>query len=219
MSKRHHSHMIWCEWHPQDIALRGRLKMRRASCGYSLNHLTHILWTVLNTGIVPGHPGKERNDTACRRPLWGTIHVLVDSWNIVCRDHKSLSETLRGSVLPWCSTPFIMSPVLFTPTLPQPLATRNLCCCVLEMCLGLILHQTLLRLESCIAKIQTNLNNPYCHLCGGALMGSTYHLFQPVVITFSIELGNTLCLSFMMLQAISEYFVQAFIKNVIETQR
>lgn len=50
-------------------------------------------------------------------------------------------------------------------------------------------------------------------------MGSTYHLFQPVVITFSIELGNTLCLSFMMLQAISEYFVQAFIKNVFETQR
>lgn len=143
-----------------------------------------------------GDGDKERNDTACQGPLWGTIHMLVDSWNIVCRDRKSLSETVRGSALPWCSRPSIMSPVLFAPTLPHPLASRNLCCCVPAMCLRLILHQTWLHLESCIAKIQTNLQNPQCYLCGGALMGSTYHLFQPVVITFSIELPKYTVLPF-----------------------
>lgn len=50
-------------------------------------------------------------------------------------------------------------------------------------------------------------------------MGSTYHLFQPVVITFSIELPKYTVPPFMMLQAISEYLVQAFIKDVMETQR
>lgn len=130
-----------------------------------------------------GTGDKERNDTACQGPLWDTIHVLVDLWNLACRDPKSLSETVRGSALPWCSRPFIT-----VPTLPHPLASRSLCGCVPEMHLRLILHQTLLHLESCIAKIQTNLSNPSCYLCRGALMGSTYHLFQWVVITFSIEL-------------------------------
>lgn len=43
-------------------------------------------------------------------------------------------------------------------------------------------------LESCIAKIKTNLNNSSCYSYGGVLMGGTYQLFQPMVMTSSIEL-------------------------------
>lgn len=98
---------------------------------------------------------------------------------LVCRDHESISKTLRDSSLSWCSRPSILSP---HPS--QTVASRNLwysVCLKTLPCFsstkpwyswnhGLLISQQ----ASSVIFVES-------------LVDSTYQLFQPVVIIFSTQ--------------------------------
>ena len=80
---------------------------------------SHVPWWVIEPGIFQFAGQRSAHWATPARAQWAPP--------VVCRGPESIAEAFRDCVLSWCSRPSMRSPMLSAPTLPHPLASRNLC--------------------------------------------------------------------------------------------